>query len=655
MAHGYTGKILLVDLGTGRIEERAVPDAVYEQYLSGIGLAAYYLYRMIPNGADPLGPENVLGLVSGLLTGAGTLFTGRWTAAAKSPLTGTWGDANCGGFFSPAIKRCGYDGIFFSGISEKPVYLYANGKTAELRDAGHLWGKDSVEAEEMLISENSPTLRAAVIGQAGEKLSLISGICTDRGRIAARSGLGAVMGSKRLKAVALDGKKPILVHDSAGIKALSKKCGKAVPPEFPLSGKIVALLGVLMRILPVSMRTDGRLVLSLSRKWGTVSLNEASIAWGDSPLKNWLGSNEDFDPTKSAPFNPDTIKEREKSKYHCYSCPLGCGGISTPAGKYNQTHRPEYETMLSLGGLCMNTDADGIFYLNELLNRAGMDSISAGGTVAFAIECYENGILTKNDTDGLELSWGNADAIKALIEKMIARDGVGDLFADGSKAAAEKITRMKPGINKEIHSHLVHAGGQELPMHDGRNDPGFALHYSVEPTPGRHTLGSLTYYEMWELWKSVGGLPKPPAFYLKKSRFKSPAQKALIAAANSRFINVVNGCGLCLFGSFLGVARIPIFAWLNAATGWEKSPEEYLEIGKRIQTLKQAFNIKQGIDPATLRASDRALGRPPLSSGANRGRSVDIENLTREYWVQFGWDENGRPTDETMKKLGIQF
>jgi len=646
MAYGYLGKILLVDLITGKIEEKAVPDVVYEEYLSGLGLAAYYLYRMIPAGTDPLGRENVLCLASGLLTATGSLFTGRWIAAAKSPLTGTWGDANCGGFFSPAIKRCGYDGIFFTGISEKPVYLYANGETVELRDAGNLWGKDAVEAEEMLIAENSPTLRAAVIGQAGEKLSLISGICTDRGRMAARSGLGAVMGSKRLKAVALDGKKSIIVHDAAGIKNLSKECGRNVPPKFSLSGKVVALLGVVMRILPVAMRTDGKLVLSLSRKWGTVSLNQASIEWGDSPLKNWLGSNEDFGLESSAPFNPDKIQGREKSKYRCYSCPLGCGGICTLEGKYKETHRPEYETMLSLGGLCLNSDVDSIFYMNELINRAGMDSISAGATVAFAMECYEKGILTKEDTGGIELSWGNADAIKTLIEKMIAREGIGDILADGSRIAAERIGR-------DSYKCVVHAGGQELPMHDGRNDPGFALHYSVEPTPGRHTLGSGTYYEMWQLWKSVGGLPKPPMFYHKNSRFKFTNEKAVIAAANSKFVNVLNGSGLCLFGSFLGVERIPIFAWLNAATGWYKSPEEYLQIGERIQTLKQAFNLKQNIEPATLRISDRALGRPPLLSGANKGRSVDIENLTLEYWAQFGWDENGKPTEETMKRLGI--
>lgn len=648
MSFGYMGKILLVDLGSGELKERSVPDEVYEKYLSGMGLAARLLYDMIPAGADPLGPDNVLGFVSGLLTGTGSLFTGRWMVTGKSPLTGTWGDANCGGFFSPAIKRCGYDGIFFKGIGKSPVYLYANGIKAELRDASHLWGKDTVEAEQSLIAEASPTAHVALIGPAGERLSLISGVSTDRGRMAARSGLGAVMGSKRLKAVVLDGKKRIRVHDPGAMRTLTKKCNGSVPPSIPISGGMNAMMGILLRVLPTAMAMDGRLVLSMYRKWGTTALNQMSIEWGDSPIKNWAGDNEDFGLGRSAQVNPDEIRKREKIKYHCYSCPLGCGGICTMEGKYRETHKPEYESVLALGGLCLNEDARSIFYLNELLNRAGMDTISAGATAAFAIECYENGILTREDTGGLELTWGNTGAMVALIEKMVAREGIGDVLADGSKIAAARIGR---GAER----YLVHAGGQEPAMHDGRSDPGYAVHYSVEPTPGRHTLGSWVYYEMWQLWKTVKGLPKPALFYFKGSKYKADAEKARIAAVNSKFMNVVNGSGMCMFGSFLGAGRIPTFAWLNAATGWNRTPAEYLEIGERIQTLKQAFNVKHGIEPLALRLSARALGLPPQPKGANKGRTVDIEKLTRQYWMEFGWDpETGKPTGECMSKWGLE-
>ena len=645
--YGYMGKILLVDLGLSQIREEILPDALYEQYLSGTGLAARLLLDMIPADADPLGQDNVLAFMAGLLTGTGSLFTGRWMVAGKSPLTGTWGDANCGGVFSPAIKRCGYDGIFFRGISPTPVYLFADGKTAELRDAAHLWGKDTAVSEELLAAETAPTARSALIGPAGEKLSLISGICTERGRMAARSGLGAVMGSKRLKAVVLDGHRRIPVKDAGTIKALSKKCLSSVPPRMPIPGQVNRWIGVLLRLLPTAMVMDGRLVLSMYRKWGTSALNQMSIEWGDAPIKNWRGSNADFSAARSNPVNPDQIIAREKVKYHCYACPLGCGGICSLPGEKSETHKPEYESILALGGLCLNEDADTIFHLNEILNRAGMDTISAGATVAFAMECYERGIFTAEDTDGVELTWGNSEAVRYVIEKMITREGIGNLLADGSKTAASRLGRGS-------EQFLVHAGGQELAMHDSRHDPGFALHYSVEATPGRHTLGAWVYYEMWQLWKAVKNLPKAPLFYHKNAKYRTNEEKACMAAANSRFINVVNGVGMCMFGTFLGITRIFIFEWLNAATGWNKTPAEYLAIGESIQTLKQAFNIKQGIDPAHLRVSPRALGAPPMDKGANKGRHVDIETLRKAYWQQFGWDpETGRPTDASLQKAGF--
>ena len=642
------GKILAVNLSTKEIREESIPDNVYEQYLTGMGLAAYILYNRIPSGADPLGPENILGFVSGLLTGTGSLFAGRWMVAGKSPLTGGWGEANCGGSFAPAIKRCGYDGIFFSGISENPVYLFVKNGKAELRDASHVWGKDTRESEELLIAETGGQSQAAVIGPAGEKLSLISGICNDKGRMAARSGLGAVMGAKRLKAVVLDGKKRIDVHNRAEVKRLSQFCNKWVQFQIPfLPGPMAAYVGTLMRVLPVQMAMDGLLYKTLLKKWGTGSMNQMSVEMGDSPVKNWKGSNRDWGIKQSNSVNPDAIGKYEKVKYHCYACPLGCGGVCTPKGKYSETHKPEYETVLALGGLSMNSDLNTIFYLNETLNRAGMDTISAGGAVAFAMECYETGILTKKETGGLELTWGNSEAVTALIEKMIRREGLGDILADGVKSAASQ-------IGKNAGEFAIHAGGQELPMHDGRNDPGYNIHYAVEAAPGRHNTGAQIYYEMFQLWKVVKGLPRVNPLYSKGKKYVADEDKAIMAASCSKFMNVANGAGLCLFGVFLGAKRIPTFDWLNAATGWNKKPEQYLKIGEGIQTLKQAFNIKHGIDPRSSMPNARAIGRPPQVEGANRGRTMDMEKLTSDYYSQFGWDpKTGRPTEESMAKIGI--
>ncbi|MGA3206323.1 MAG: aldehyde ferredoxin oxidoreductase family protein [Syntrophales bacterium] len=649
MHFGYMGNILNVDLSSRVIREEIIPNHVYEKYLSGMGLAAHILYERIPAGADPLGPENVIGFVSGLLTGTGSLFAGRWMVVGKSPLTGGWGEANCGGSFSPAIKRCGYDGIFFAGISEKPVYLYLKNGVEELRDASHLWGRDAVESEAMLIAETGANSRIAVIGPAGERLSLISGICNDRGRMAARSGLGAVMGAKRLKAVVLDGEKRIEVHNRAEIKRLSQICNRWVqfqPPFF--AGSVTAYVGALMRILPVQMAMDGLVYKMLLKKWGTGGMNQMSVEMGDAPVKNWRGSNVDWGIRKSLSVNPDVIRKHEKVKYHCYACPLGCGGICSTKGKYGETHKPEYETVLSLGGLCMNADVDSIFHLNEILNRAGMDTISAGSTVAFAIECYEAGILTKKDTDGLELTWGNSGAIVALIEKMVRREGIGDVLADGSKVAARK-------IGKKAAASAMHAGGQELPMHDGRNDPGYNVHYSVEAAPGRHTVGAQMYYEMFQLWKVAKGLPRVKPLYFKSGKYVADEEKAVRAALCSKFMNIVNCAGLCLFGVFLGAKRTPAFSWLNAATGWNKTPEEYLDIGARIQTLKQAFNIKHGVDPRSFRPSDRVIGKPAQTEGANRGRTVDMEKLISDYYRQFGWNpETGRPTEESIGRLKLR-
>jgi aldehyde:ferredoxin oxidoreductase len=647
MGKGYMGKVLIVDLDTREITEQVIPDRIYKQYLSGMGLGAYMLYKHIPPGADPLGPTNMLGFVSGLLTGTGSLFTGRWTLVGKSPLTGGWGDANCGGTFSPAIKRCGYDGIFVRGISKTPVILYIDDQVAELRDASDVWGKDTVETEAHFRSNwQGRHLGIACIGPAGEKVSLISGVSTDNGRMAARSGLGAVMGSKRLKAVVLAGNKRIVPHNRKEMKRISAICNKWVQFQPPfMTAAMMAGTGALMRLLPSVMAQDGLLYKMMLKKWGTVSMNQMSVEMGDSPLKNWKGTNKDWGIFKTHSANPDVFTACEQVKYHCYSCPLGCGGICSTKGKFQETHKPEYETVLALGGLLLNKDMDAIFYLNELLNRAGMDSISAGHAVAFAIECYEEGILTKEDTDGLKLTWGNSKAIVSLIEKMVAREGIGHLLADGVKQAALR-------IGKGSEAFAVHAGGQEPAMHDSRNDPGFALHYSVEPSPGKHTVGSGLYYEMFKLWQVVDGLPKVPPFYMKSSKYKADEEKARVGAANSQFMNVVNSTGVCLFGAFLGAKRIRVFDWINAATGWSLTPKEYMAIGANVQTLRQAFNVRHGIEPRDFKLSDRALGRPAQSKGANKGRTVEIEVMMQDYWTQFGWDPlTGKPFEETIKEL----
>jgi len=645
----YCGRILWVNLTTGTFANEELPESVYRMYLSGLGLAASLLYRHIPAGTDPLGPDNILAFVSGLLTGTGSLFTGRWMAAAKSPLTGTWGDANCGGTLSPAIKQCGYDGIFVSGASDHPVYLYVDNHGPQLREAADLWGKDTIETEEVLkkLGGGGREPSVACIGPAGERLSLIAGISNDGGRMAARSGLGAVMGSKKLKAIVLAGSRPMGSENPQEMMRLSRPCARIATHGIPLpSGRVMPLLGATLRHLPATVRMDGGLSLPIFRKWGTCGMDQASVEWGDTPVRNWSGSEKDYHRKLSDAIDPDRVLAREQRKYHCYSCPLGCGGICEWQGR--ETHRPEYETIGAFSALLMCNDLDTIYAVNDQLNRAGMDTISAGGTIAWAMEAWEKGIITSTDTDGLALHWGDPAVVRRLVELMIAREGIGALLADGSLRAAHH-------FGHDSESFAIQAGGQEIAMHDPRLDPGYALHASVEPTPGRHTTGCQVYYDMYHLWTRLPGLPTPLPVSTKAGKYRADATQAAIGVANSCFTQLFNGVGLCMFGAMMGVDHIPVFEWLNAATGWHMTPEEYMETGRRIQTIRQLFNVREGIDPSSLAISPRAAGHPPLDQGANRGRSVPLTALMHDYWGRMGWDPGtGIPTTQTLQQLGIQ-
>jgi aldehyde:ferredoxin oxidoreductase len=489
----------------------------------------------------------------------------------------------------------------------------------------------------------------ACIGIAGENLSLISGICHDLGRFAARAGLGAVMGSKRLKAVVLAGSRPIGCADLARMKNLSKQCARYYQASIPLRGSgSLPYLGRFVNKFPLGFRLDGMIQVLIFKKWGTAGTYQMSVEWGDAPIKNWAGSNKDYPIHVSKGVDPDIVLAKEQRKYACYSCPLSCGGICKFGPDGRETHKPEYETLMAFGGLQLTNDVEVLFEIHDKLNRAGMDSISAGATIAFAMECYEKGVITKSDTDGLELRWGDPQASLALLEKMISREGIGDLFADGVKRASESLS------GRALEA-AIHAGGQEPAFHDSRLDPGFALHASVEPNPGRHTSGAQVYYEFYRLWTRVSGLPHPDGIYSKKSKYRTNPKMIRKAVAISCYTQLYNAAGLCFFGALLGADRLGFFESLNAATGWDLHPNEYMEIGRRIQTLRQLFNLRQGVDPKSMRISARALGLPPLKEGANRGWSIALEDMVRDYYRTIGWDaETGIPSKETVEALGLE-
>jgi len=655
MSHGYHGKILWVDLTRGSSHVQDLPDTVYRDYLGGHGLGAKILWDNQPAKIEPLGPENILGFLPGLLTDTGALYSGRYMVVGKSPLTGLWGDANAGGYFSPALKRTGYDGVFLRGAASQLVYVLVDENRCEIRDAHHLASLSPEDTESAIRRElQDKHVHVAAIGCAGEKLSLISCIINDGGRAAARSGLGAVMGSKRVKAIAVRGNRRVTLHDESRLKEINQAYLKRLKADASFMDRTsvahMKTFSKMLRKLPVSMRTEAGSYRELLRTYGTSGALAYSVEVGDAPVKNYDGVGyADFDmDTKSYRLSDESVTRYEKKKFFCHSCPLGCGGIvSVPTGKYaiDHEHKPEYETLAAFGSMCLNDDLESIIQLNHICNTAGLDTISTGVTAAFAIECFENGILSTKDTDGLELRWGNADAIIALVKKIAAREGIGDLLADGVRVASRKIGR---GSEK----FAMHAGGQELPMHDPRFDPGFAVAYAAEPTPGRHTTSSQTYSQMMRLDKKFPELRKPAMLTRKKNKY-DPTGKGVIQAAVSANVQAASSAGLCFFSLITG--DIAYDKSLSAVTGWNITPQDCLTIGRRISTLRQCYNVREGVKPNAVSVSDRALGKPPQDKGPAAGVTVDLEGMRQEFYRALGWDaDTGVPTPECLKSLGIE-
>jgi len=649
MPGGYIGKCAIVDLSDHSTEIIEKDDAFYRKYLGGYGLGAAIITEQQKPGIDPLAPEAHLGFCSGLLTGTGAPFSGRFMVVGKSPLTGGWGDANCGGFLSREIKRCGFDALFFTGQAKSPVWVNITSQGIEINDAASLWGKDTLETEAAVKSElGSKKARVAVIGPAAEKRSLISGVVTDGGRIAARSGLGAVMGSKKLKAVAFNGSNTIPVAHPDKIKALNagymydfKKDPRLIDK---LSVRFMDLVSKLISKTGIRFPAEPGTVREIWKRWGTCGTTVYSALIGDMPIRNWGGNGYvDYTFEMADKVSGENLVKRQKRKYACQSCPMGCGGIiGITAGRYQGTigHKPEYETMAAFGGLIMHDNIDVIIELNEMCNRAGIDTISVGGTIAFAIECFENNLLDRNALNGLEPGWGKSDAIVKLTEMIIHREGIGDMLADGVRVAAEK-------IGKDAEAFAVHAGGQELPMHDSRLDPGYVVAYKCEPTPGRHCITSSQDIDF-----RSGKKLFPEVLRMEKAAKGKGGKKIALLAATAIYEQLISCNGLCILG--VDSMDYPIVDYLNAVTGWETSADDYFKTGKRIKALRKAFNVREGLQHADVTLHPRALGKPPQEAGPLRGRTVDAEPLEKQYYAMLGFDPvTGGPTTETCRELGI--
>lgn len=610
MFYGYAGKFLWVDLTEGTIREEVPPAELLRDFIGGYGVGAKVLYDEMEPGVDPLGPENILGVLTGPLTGTTAPTATRWTVVAKSPLTGGWGDANGSGFFGVAMKKTGFDAVFFTGISEEPVYLYLEDGQYELRDASELWGMDTYETEDWIKGTLGKDVEGVCIGPSGEKLSLIAGVLHSKGRAAARSGLGAVMGSKRLKLIAAKGSLDFPVADQEQEKAARKTYMKEI--------------------------NSGVGASNFYRETGTPGILTWTIHMADVPVKNWGASVEEF--PDSDPLEYSELMTHRKKRQACYRCAIACWGTSELEydGRKVTAHQPEFQTSAAFGCLTLNNDYPSLITANEICNRYGLDTISAGACVAFAIECYQNGLIDKDDTGGIELDWGDHRSMIAFLEKLARREDFGDVLAQGVRRAAEH-------LGPKAEPFAMHIGGQELPMHDPRHEPGLGLVYKLDATPGRHT--------------QAAQFTVPPGFETDRPAYGADREQQVgrghYFKEASLLTHTMNASGMCLFGfASTHVTFIPDY--LSAVRGEDFTVEDMLTAGERIANVRQAFNVREGINPVTQPVPSRPFGSPPLKAGPTKGIRVDIDGMTEEYLEDMGWTPDAAvPRRATLERLGL--
>lgn len=611
------GKMLLVDLTEGSVKEEPLQEELCRNFIGGHGLGVRILYERMKAGVAPLGAENWLGFVTGPLTGTSVPMSPRFTVVSKSPLTGTWGEANAGGYFGPELKAAGYDAIFISGVSSMPIYLLIHEGGGELKNAEHLWGKDTVETSDAIQHElGDSKVRIACIGPAGEKLSLISSIVVDKWRIAGRMGMGAVMGSKRLKAIAVRGTKKVPIANSASLAGLRRNFLEDI---------------------------KGSSFLQSMREFGTPTFLVANVKGGATPIKNWCLTGEEAMPSYSN-LDHASVKKYRVKRHGCFGCPVGCGAIvSVNSGPYkvSEARNPEYESLASLGTLCLNDNVESIIKACDICNRYGMDTISAGSVIAFAMECFEHGVIGKEDLGGLELTWGNHTAIVDMVEKMGRREGFGDVLADGVKKAAER-------IGHGAEEWAIHVHGQEVAMLDPRLRPSRGIAYFADPTPGRHTQGTcMTLIEGGSApWSDV--VFRTPKLAVRGD-FKAKGPLYVLGAS---YHQLYASSGMCIFAQF--GAAVPLVGFIAAVTGWDFSYSEGLTTGQRIYTARQAFNLREGLKPEEFHLPSRIS--QPASMGPYAGEGIDFDTLRDSFFNALNWDlQSGKPYPKELVDLHLEY
>ena len=613
--------ILDVDLTNQTVKKRELTEHLAYRYLGQAGVNARILYDRVSSTTDPYGPEAPLIFGVGPLGGTLAPCSGRFSVTFKSPLTGIFGDANCGGHWGPELKMAGYDHIVITGKARHPIYLWIDNDQIQFRDARSLWGKNTWETDELIREDlGERTAQVAYIGPAGENLVRFAAIICNHARAAARCGPGAVMGSKNLKAIAVRGDRGIQVADKA---ALQEAVEEAV-------GAIL-----------------GDPLYESAKTYGTLAITPLAQALGFLPTRNFQEST--FSGAEK--LQGDVFLEKYITKHKgCYNCPVACSRFyKVPDGPYASTRGegPEYESVSALGSKCGNDNIEAILHANTLCNQLGMDTISTGNTLAWLMECREKGILTRDQLDGLDLRFGNDAAMIELIKKIAAREGIGDLLAEGACRAAQKIGGS---------DRVVHSKGLDYPAVDTRGTKGMALSFAVSPRGGDHLKGLSLYEVAPDIYaqdiRKETGINITPQYWLQYET------KAVLMRWHENWHCVVDSLGLC---KLEGIALKPLQPkhfqrMLAAATGWHVSVNELEQIGERIWNLERLFNVREGMT----RRDDlppRRLLEEPIATGPARGERLDrnrYEQMLTEYYRLRGWDpDTGIPSAEKCCELSL--
>ncbi len=598
--NGWIGKILRVNLTNGEFKVEDLDKNLAIKFLGGRGLGSKILYDEIDPRIDPLGPENKLILATGPLTGTSASAAGRYMAITKSPLTGTIACSNSGGHFGPELKFSGFDMIIIEGKAKEPVYLYIEDGAIEIRDAKSIWGKTTHEATDQIHEETDIDSKIACIGPGGERLVRFACIVNDKHRAAGRSGVGAVMGSKNLKAVAVRGSGSIKVADKEAFRKITVECFKKVKSN-PVTSKG----------LP---------------SYGTAVLVNIINASGIFPARNFQDSVFEGAEKISGEAIADRILIRNRA---CFSCPIGCGRVVRVKNpKYEcMSEGPEYESDWSLGACCGVDNLDAIAKGNFLCDLLGLDPISTGVTIACAMELFERGIISTADT-GRILRFGDEDAMLDMIRAIGYREGFGDILAEGSYRMAERFGHPEYSISVKK---------QEFPAYDARGAQGMGLQYATSNRGACHVRGYMTAPEI------LGSPVKLDPFDTKDKAQWDKTFQDLTA--------VVDSSGLCLFNTFaFGIDEIA--EYLKAATGIQIDNQELMKTGERIWNLERLFNLKAGLTFRDDTLPERLL-KEPVKSGPAKGRVVELDRMLPEYYKLRGWNNEGVPTEEKLKELGL--